>query len=129
MALLAIGLVGALVTAYLVNLRLDVLLYARTVNGIRGYFTEGSGLKRTAVVKHVVLPSSTAAPAYWEPLYFLPVVISCGVLNSIYVAGGCYLLSSCWWTSSVLAILSMALQVVSYRLLASYREHFYLKMN
>lgn len=40
----AVSLIGLLVLGYVINIRLDAILYARTVNGIRKYFFDRSSL-------------------------------------------------------------------------------------
>jgi uncharacterized HAD superfamily protein len=83
-----IGLVGFCVMIYIVNLRLDAILYARAVNGIRKYFFQKSGqsLDQEAAVR--VLPRSTSLPPYYEKLYFLPVIFVFALLDAFYPTAG-----------------------------------------
>jgi len=80
-----ISIVGFLVLLYVINLRMDALLYARTVNGIRKYFYDRSEIDIDAKLRTRVLPQSPFLPGYTEGRYFLPVVISFGCFNAFYL--------------------------------------------
>ncbi len=82
-----ISIVGYLVTLYIVNLRMDVVLYARTVNGIRKHFYDESKSDIGSKLRLRVLPQTPTLPGYFE-FYFLPVVISFAIFNSIYILIG-----------------------------------------
>ena len=91
-----IAVVGLLIMAYLVNLRLDALQYARVVNGVRGYFYGRSGLSVQRELGIRALPRSIHRPRLWEFRYFLAVVSAFGILDSIYLWIAFFLL----WPSS-----------------------------
>jgi len=82
--LLAVALAGIGVLLYIVNLRMDAILYARTINGIRKYFYDVSGEDINLRLRTRVLPQSPHLPAYHEKMYFYPVVFSFGVFNTLY---------------------------------------------
>ena len=82
-----ISVVGFLVLLYVVSLRMDVILYARVVNAIRKHFYD-SGTAIDAGLMERVLPQTPFTPKYFETSYFLPVVLTFGVLNSVYLVGG-----------------------------------------
>ena len=81
-----IALIGFLVMLYIINLRSDVILYARTVNSIRKYFYDRADMDPINVLRFRVLPQSTSQPSYFEPIYFLPVILAFGLFDSIYAA-------------------------------------------
>jgi uncharacterized HAD superfamily protein len=70
-----IVLVSLCVLGYITNLRCDAVLYARTINGIRNYFYEKK-LDIESESRYRVLPKRTQAPRYFEPSYFLFVVLA-----------------------------------------------------
>jgi uncharacterized HAD superfamily protein len=78
-----ISLVGFFVTLYIVNLRMDVVLYARTVNGIRKHFYDEAKLDVNSKLRMRILPQTATLPGYFE-FYFLPVVISFAIFNAVY---------------------------------------------
>jgi hypothetical protein len=75
-ALTVVTVLGLCVLGYVINLRCDAILYARTVNGIRKYFSESSGLTVDQDVRFRVLPKSAHLPHYIEGPYFLFVVLT-----------------------------------------------------
>lgn len=89
--LIAFGLVtliGLLVLGYIVNLRCDALLYARTVNGIRKYFYEIVGFAIETENRFRVLPRRTQSPRYWEGHVFLFVVAAFATVGTAYWLAG-----------------------------------------
>lgn len=83
-----IALTGLFVVGYVINLRHDAILYARTINGLRSYFTEVSGLTYREESRIRVLPRSSSMPKYFEFEYFLFVVAAFAILDSAYLGGG-----------------------------------------
>jgi hypothetical protein len=83
--------VGLGVLGYVVNLRFDALLYARSVNGIRKSFYEASGLKIEDQLRLRVLPVSTRLPKYVEPFFFLFVVLTFAIVDTAYFYLGLYI--------------------------------------
>src|SRR5262249_9132617 len=84
----AIWALGFCLMLYVVNLRLDALLYARTVNGIRKYFYDKSPLDYPNELQIRVLPRTPTQPRYYEWTYFLTVVIVFALLDTIYPFAG-----------------------------------------
>ena len=82
---LTISLIGFCVLIYIINLRFDALLYARTVNGIRKYFYNLSDLNTSHELKIRILPTVVSAPAYLEWRFFYSVVLALSVANSLYL--------------------------------------------
>ena len=85
------SLYGALLsmTMYLMNLRFDAILYARTVNGIRNYFFDNCTEPPTGGhANYLVLPRSTKVPPYFEWNYGLFVLATMAILNSLVIGAG-----------------------------------------
>jgi uncharacterized HAD superfamily protein len=139
--LIVIAVVGLAVCSYITHLRMDVLLYARTVNGIRKYFYDLSKLRLEEELLTRVLPKTTHLPQYLETHFFFPVVFTFAVINSFYL----FLAIILWKHSSYTTIcvknvikeqwpyiffipLSMfVLHFLAYYRNARYREHKYLR--
>ncbi len=127
----AIWLVGLCVMAYTINLRLEALLYARTVNGIRRYFAERSRFER--VSKYLVLPRVTNKPEYIEAVAFGPVVGAFALLNTSFPLVGFWWYASRTpkWTATTTAhawgilVLSGLIHLVVYRGMAANWAHRY----
>lgn len=83
--LFVISLIGFFVLLYVVNLRMDAILYARTINGIRKYFYDRAKIDINVKLRMRVLPQTTFEPRYHEKSYFWPVVVSFGLFNSLYL--------------------------------------------
>lgn len=82
-----IALAGLLVTSYIVNLRLDAVLYARTVNGIRKHFYDQSNLDLNYKLRMKMLPQTPSQPGYFEG-FFLPAIICFALFDSVYLLLG-----------------------------------------
>ncbi|MBP7052173.1 MAG: hypothetical protein KBE65_14250 [Phycisphaerae bacterium] len=87
-----VAIVGFFVLWYVCSLRFDAILYARTINGVRRFFYDRSGLSYQDEASMRVLPRSTHKPPYVEGTYFLPVVLALAIINAAYVAAGFCLL-------------------------------------
>jgi uncharacterized HAD superfamily protein len=84
--LVAISIVGLLTCFYLISFRLDSVLYARTVNGIRKYFHTLGGLKNESHYR--VLPKQTNQPKYAQKHAFSMIVWCIAFIDSVYFAFG-----------------------------------------
>ena len=129
----AIWLIGFCVLGYVVNIRCDTLLYARTVNGIRNYFYNNAGLPLLREVQIRTLPKSIHLPEYREPGYFFFVVLMFGLIATTYVGCALYFY---WQTQERLPgefwlIIggSLLMHVGLYVGLTHYRERMYLRGN
>jgi len=129
--LIAVAVVGLGVFIYIINLRLDAMLYARTINGIRKYFYDLASIDIYDKLRMRILPQSPQIPSYFEKWYFLPVVFVFGVLN----ASSACLAWAAWGIreseltliSILTVILSTGVHVLAYYSYARYREHRYLR--
>lgn len=138
MIFLVISCVGFFVLLYIINLRMDAILYARTVNGIRRYFYDNSHINVEDKTMIQVLPQNPFLPSYWEGRYFLPVVISFALFNTFYLGSGIYyliflllpnIISYLIWIIILVTILFFTAHIIVYYRLATYRENAYLKSN
>lgn len=138
--LLTVSLAGVGVLFYIINLRMDAILYARTINGIRKHFYDKSELDINIKLRTRVLPQSPHQPAYHEKMYFGPVVFSFAVFNTLYLVFAILGFSSGGEFSQPGSILgSMPLwawllisafficHFIGYRGCAQYRERAYLR--
>jgi hypothetical protein len=128
----AVALIGLLVLGYVVNLRCDALLYARTVNGIRRYFYELGSLDLETELRYRVLPKRTQTPQYWETWFFLFVVAAFAAVGTAYWATGLYFyhyaLSRPFdWIFLGLVALCPALHLLVYWAVTRYRDRRYQK--
>lgn len=139
LVLIVVASVGYCLMLYLSNLRMDGLLYARTVNGIRKYFYDSSDAPISLKQRTRVLPQTPHAPPYFELRYFGPVIITFLLLDSAYFVAGLFLVGHQAiedyffaaapppWQMPIAGALFAALHWVSYRSLARHREHTYLQ--
>jgi len=129
--LFCVSFIGLGVFCYIVNLRLDVVLYARTVNGIRKFFYDSSDADINLKLRIRVLPQSPQLPSYFEMSYFGPVVFVFGVMNSLYFGSFGYILFSkwfcCFWSFFAFAVIFFVSHFAIYLFYARYREMAYLK--
>ena len=82
---LVIGCAGFGVLVYLINLRMDGLLYARTVNAIRRHFFDNVPIDIYTRYHKRVLPQTPYQPQYFELRYFFPVVVTMALFNTLYI--------------------------------------------
>jgi uncharacterized HAD superfamily protein len=133
--------IGTCLLLYIANLRLDSILYARTINAIRNYFIEKSNLNIKEITYNKVLPLSAHIPPYHEKSYFWPVAIVFGIIDGIYFIIGLVLINlndkyasvsfiiDRWFLIISLFAFIIILHLIFYFLMARYRELSYLKSN
>jgi uncharacterized HAD superfamily protein len=100
--LLIVSVSGLGVLVYIINLRMDAILYARTINGIRKYFYDNSSLNVGEGLFMRVLPQTTHLPSYSENRYFLPVVLTFALLDGFYLFSAVCFYPLIYQTTSVL---------------------------
>jgi len=83
--LFVISLVGFGVLLHVISLRMDVVLYARTINAIRKHFYDQADMDINAKLRTRILPQTPYQPPYMEHRYFLPVVLSFALFNTFYL--------------------------------------------
>lgn len=132
--LIVISLVGFGMLLYIINLRMDAVLYARTINAIRKHFYDGLNIDINKKLRMRVLPQTPFQPQFMEHQYFLPVVLSFALFNSFYLFCSLIIISGAtateitipWW-SWVVAIVFIIIHYLAYQWYAWHREHSYLK--
>lgn len=128
--LVCISLIGVGTFCYITNLRLDALLYARSVNGIRKFFYDGWNKDINLKLRTRGLPQSPQIPSYFEGGFFLPVVGVFGVMNTLYFSFAFYLLLKDYlYKLAILAFVYLILHYVIYWWYCRHRETSYLKSN
>ncbi len=123
----AVALVGLCVLGYISNLRLDALLYARTVNGVRDYFWTVAELAPVIEKRIRVLPRDIAKPAYWEPKYFLLVVVAFAILDTAYLTAGLFVhdpvvFSAYGFFAIAVPVVFFGVHFLLYRLVCGWRQ-------
>jgi len=131
----SVWLIGLLVLGYVISLRCDALLYARTVNGIRNYFYTRSEIDTEHARSIRGLPVDVTVPHYFEFSYFLFVIAAFAVVGTAYMLGGIYFYGLAlhwirdfrfWRNLALVGLASFAVHVLIYWLISWYREHAYL---
>jgi len=127
--LLCIFLSGLGMFCYIINLRLDVILYARVVNGIRKYFYDVSDIDISYKLLLRVLPQSPQIPRYFEKAYFLPVTLVFGTMNTLYFSFAFFILFESYLLLSISALSCFLVHYIFYFFYSQHREMKYLKSN
>jgi len=131
------------------NLWFDQVLYARQVNGIRGYFARRSGASFSELSALRVLPITTSKPTYSSAVYFGWVALAAAFINAAYSGFAVFLLMKGntaylsppfgdmivalngvikpWAASSLTLLIVLGGNLVLYWRLAVYRERTYLQ--
>jgi uncharacterized HAD superfamily protein len=125
--LMVIAVVGLCMLAYITNLRLDALLYARTINGIRKYFTARSTLSIDEELWTRTLPRAIHQPRYGELRFFVWVVLAFAFMNSLYAYAGTGLFIGSWSRAWWAVVPFFILHFMIYAALVGYRERRYLR--
>ena len=116
--------IGLCVLGYVVNIRCDAILYARTVNGIRKHFYDTSGLAFEDELRIRVLPRTPSLPKYIGNRYFGFVVATFMFVGTSYFGAGWFLY---WSTASapmgLLAVPVAAFASLHWLLYAKLTEH------
>ena len=141
---IALSLVGFFVMQYVISLRMDVILYARTVNSIRKFFYDNSKIDFNSKLRNRVLPQTPSQPNYLEVGYFGPVVMTFALINALYMAAAILLAISAFavdpetegffhgipplpWLLLLLPFGFFLLHFFTYKRYAHYREYDYLR--
>lgn len=109
--LFLISMIGVGVFCYVLNLRLDAILYARAVNGIRKFFYDTSDIDIIYKLSMRTLPQSPSLPHYFEKSYFLPVVFVFLIINTFYANLALYTLSTVFYVNNAIDFVYISLQV------------------
>jgi uncharacterized HAD superfamily protein len=142
--LIFISIIGVLASFYLVGLKLDNILYARTINGVRKYFFKISGIKNEEHYR--VLPLQTNVPSYFDHHTFGVLYYAIAIINSIYFSIGVRIVAgvgnyffpdylnikpiiqnfNLWWSTMTFAFIFFC-HILYYLFASKYRRIIYLK--
>lgn len=143
--LIILSIIGILSCFYLISLRLDSILYARTINGIRKYFYK-EDVKFEE--QYRLLPKNMNQPKYADFHTFGIIVYSTALINSIYFALGTRIIASVgykifvsyfglgilihnynvWWSTGCF-IAVFFFHIAYYRFISNYRNNNYMRNN
>ncbi len=144
----AISMIGFMFLIYIINLRLDAILYAKVVNKVRNYFYQTSNLKIEKFQHYLQLPVVASRPKYLEKTFFIPILVVFSLINCGFLVIGLYLktlyseyFGEWMWlfkwipfdlpvnnnTISILTIAFFFLHIISYKTLIHLRNTSYLK--
>lgn len=127
--------VGLLVFFYVANLRMDAILYARTINALRKYFYDQLDEDLETRLFTRVLPQTQSQPAYHEMHYFWPVAATFALIDGAYLSLAAFMWmgmpaaptqSDFGWIAGVFTVWALA-HFFGYWVLAWYRETYYLR--
>lgn len=120
--LLIIALVGFALCWIVVELQLDSILYARTVNGIRNYFYTEANLPPAVEKATRVLPKDVGKPGFFSYRHLGLIVGTFSLVNTAFVTAALYLFQKgCLTICSVMILFGC--------LLVHFLAHYYLSHN
>jgi len=127
--LILVAFLGFFVTLGTVNMRMEMILYARTINDVRRYFAVLDQKVKARqngpeLATYLILPTSDAKPRFFEPwrAVFWQVAMI-GALDGIIFAVGIQSLARIGWLfSDLIALLYVLLHLVVYWWMAKRRE-------
>lgn len=95
---IAISIVGFFILMYLIQLRNESILYARTLNGIRRYFYDMYFKEGHLIsTRYNILPLQTQKPPFWDTEQFIWIFLSLVIINSLFFAYGLFLLGNIYY--------------------------------
>lgn len=124
--LLVLALLGFLVALTIVSMRLDQIMYARTINSVRRYFADiGSdpSCGASPIVQYLVLPTSDAKPAFfeaWRTTFWQVVML--GIVNGIVLAVGTLNFGMTAFWAGIAGLGYLIVHILFYAKLAKSRE-------
>jgi hypothetical protein len=88
--LIIVSMLGLFVTFSIISMRMEMILYARTINRVRGFFAEAD----SGLIPYLVLPIKDAKPPFyeaWRAMFWQVLMI--GFMDGIIMGGGIMSLS------------------------------------
>ena len=93
---------------------MQVILYARTVNGIRNYFKSKSEID---VNNYLVLPTEIDKPSYFNLTSLFSMIFPIAFINSVFILFACWTINyKC--LGIILSIFFLILHIVTYLIIA-----------
>jgi len=132
--LILVSTLGLFVTLSIVSMRMEMILYARTINGVRRYFAildkEGEstacedGQSSQTLSRYLILPTTDSRPPFFEPwraMFWQ--VIAIGVIDGLVLFVAVRnLTTACWWGSIGIGLAHAVFHLGTYWLMAWRRE-------
>jgi len=121
---IGIGFLGILLSLAMVHTAFDCVLYARTVNGVRNYFTHRAKEAGVHLEPYFVMPTDKHKPRYFHFRAFFYQHILISFVNTTYLWLGVKNLQPNWnwWITAASVVLFLVL-VGAYPVFAAIREH------
>jgi hypothetical protein len=118
---IGIGFLGILLSLAMVHTAFDCVLYARTVNGVRNYFTNRAKEAGVDLEGYFVMPTNKHKPRYFHFRAFFYQHILISFVNTTYIWLGFKNLRPNWWITTASVALFL-IEVGAYRFFAWIRE-------
>ena len=118
--LILVSFLGFFVTLSIISMRMEMILYARSINRVRGFFADAD----TKLLPFLVLPTSDDKPPFyetWRAMFWQVLMI--GFMDGIIlIIGVLNLFSLKAWISTIIGVAFVAMHWFVYRWMASRRE-------
>lgn len=140
---LTISMVGYFIYLYVINIRHDAILYAKSVNKVRRYFYENSNIPSDEYPYLSQLPLNASNPKYGEKTFFAPLILVFSFINGGMFASAFAFkllkekyffnvdygidLPITYWLIFILTFIFVIIHTLSYKYLSYRRNNFYLK--
>lgn len=105
--------VGYFIFMYIINKKMEVILYARTVNGIRNYFKTKSEID---VKDFLVLPTDINKPTYFKTSGFY-MILPIGIINSVFLFIALWIINN-KYLSILFSLLFLIVHIISYLIIS-----------
>jgi hypothetical protein len=110
--LVAVAFLGFFLAMSIISMRLEMILYARTINGIRRYFAEAdsqAGAHQPLLLPFLILPTTDSMPPFyesWRAMFWQVLLV--GVLDGLILAVATQSLFALGLVLSVIVFLAYA---------------------
>jgi undecaprenyl pyrophosphate phosphatase UppP len=116
---IAVGILGVMMLLAMIHTALDATLYARTVNGVRAFFSARGKESGVDLSPYLLMPLATDKPRYFRLRSFFWQVVLIAAVNTAYIAVPAYAVFGSRWRFPLLVFLA---QIGMYRLICWLRE-------
>lgn len=127
--LMVVSFLGFFITLSIINMRMEMILYARTINDIRRYFAEldlagPETEKRIILIKYLILPTCDRKPPFYEEgrAIFWQVLLLGVFDGAIFLTSFHNITDINWIISAVAGVLFGGFHWLVYKLIANQRE-------
>lgn len=124
---MVVSILGFLITLSMIHLRMEQILYARTVNCIRRYFCESDTSVQNQIDDYLNLPTTDELPPFLEfGRFFFWQIILIGIIDSLYgIVAFINLTGHYLYPSIIVFILFFSLHPLGYIVAAEDRDRNY----